>query len=56
MARGGRKLGELAEKLDLFIEVRDARAPLSTSSPLLCSLSRLRPTLLVLSKKDLADP
>ncbi|MDR1648892.1 MAG: 50S ribosome-binding GTPase [Synergistaceae bacterium] len=56
MARGGRKLGELAEKLDLFIEVRDARAPFSTSSPLLPSLSRLRPTLLVLSKKDLADP
>jgi ribosome biogenesis GTPase A len=56
MARGGRKLGEVAEKLDLFIEVRDARAPLSTSSPLLQSLSRLRPTLLVLSKKDLADP
>jgi ribosome biogenesis GTPase A len=56
MARGGRKLGELAGKLDLFIEVRDARAPFSTSSPLLPSLSRLRPTLLVLSKKDLADP
>jgi ribosome biogenesis GTPase A len=56
MARGGRKLGEVAEKLDLFIEVRDARAPFSTSSPLVPSLSRLRPTLLVLSKKDLADP
>ncbi|MDR2175887.1 MAG: 50S ribosome-binding GTPase [Synergistaceae bacterium] len=56
MARGGRKLGEMAEKLDLFIEVRDARAPFSTSSPLLPSLSRVRPTLLVLSKKDLADP
>jgi ribosome biogenesis GTPase A len=56
MARGGRKLGELAEKLDIFIEVRDARAPFSTSSPLLPALSRLRPTLLVLSKKDLANP
>jgi ribosome biogenesis GTPase A len=56
MARGERKLGELAEKLDLLIEVRDARAPFSTSSPHLSALSRLRPTLLVLSKKDLADP
>ena len=56
MAKGGRKLGELAEKLDLVIEVRDARAPFSTSSPLITSLSRLKPVALVLSKKDLADP
>ena len=56
MAKGGRKLGELAEKLDLVIEVRDARAPFSTSSPLIESLTRLKPVLLVLSKKDLADP
>lgn len=56
MARGGRRLNELAEKLDMFIEVRDARAPFSTSSPLSASLSRLKPVALVLSKKDLASP
>ena len=56
MAKGGRKLNELAEKLDLIIEVRDARAPFSTSSPLISSLSRLKPVTLVLSKKDLASP
>jgi ribosome biogenesis GTPase A len=56
MARGERKLAELAEKLDLIIEVRDARAPFSTSSPFAAELSRLRPVLIVLSKKDLADP
>ena len=55
MAKGGRKLGELAEKLDLIVEVRDARAPFSTSSPLLASLARLKPVITVLSKKDLAD-
>ena len=56
MARGGRKLKELVEKLDLIIEVRDARAPFSTSSPLVASFARLRPVIRVLSKRDLADP
>ena len=56
MARGGRKLAELVEKLDLILEVRDARAPFSTSAPLVSAFSRLRPVLLVLAKRDLADP
>ncbi|MCL2009418.1 MAG: 50S ribosome-binding GTPase [Synergistaceae bacterium] len=56
MAKGERKLGELLEKLDLVIEVRDSRAPLSTSSPLIGGIAKLKPVVLVLSKKDLADP
>ena len=59
MAQGGRKLAELVGKLDLMIEVRDARAPFSTSAPLVNELVRLRPALRilsVLSKSDLADP
>jgi len=56
MAKGERKLGELLDKLDLVIEVRDARAPFSTSSPLIDAIARLKPVVLVLSKKDLADP
>ena len=56
MAKGERKLRELLEKLDLVIEVRDARAPLSTSSPLIDAIARVKPVVLVLSKKDLADP
>jgi ribosome biogenesis GTPase A len=56
MAKGGRKLAELAEKLDLIIEVRDARAPFSTSSPLADALAREKPIVLILSKKDLSDP
>jgi ribosome biogenesis GTPase A len=55
MAKGGRKLAELAEKLDLIVEVRDARAPFSTSSPLIESLAGMKPVVLVLSKKDLSD-
>ena len=56
MARGGRKLAELLEKLDLIVEVRDARAPFSTSAPLAASFTRVKPVALVLAKKDLADP
>ena len=56
MARGGRKLAELLEKLDLIVEVRDARAPFSTSAPLVASFARVKPVVLVLAKKDLADP
>jgi len=56
MAKGGRKLGELLEKLDLVIEVRDARAPFSTSSPLIGAIAKIKPVVLVLAKKDLADP
>ena len=56
MARGGRKLTELLEKLDLILEVRDARAPFSTSSPFVPNLVRLKPVIPVLTKKDLADP
>jgi ribosome biogenesis GTPase A len=55
MAKGKRKLAELAEKLDIILEVRDARAPLVTSSPLSEQLSRICPVAVVLSKKDLAD-
>lgn len=56
MAKGSRKLRELAERLDVIVEVRDSRAPASTSSPLAKSLARLKPIIRVLSRKDLADP
>lgn len=56
MARGGRKLAELIDKLDLIIEVRDARAPFATSSPLTLKFASMRPVIHVLSKSDLADP
>jgi ribosome biogenesis GTPase A len=55
MAKGKRKLSELAGKLDVILEVRDARAPLVTSSPVTDELSRICPVGVVLSKKDLAD-
>ena len=55
MAKGTRKLNEIASKLDLIVEVRDARAPASTSSPLIKYLAKIKPVIHVLSRKDLAD-
>jgi ribosome biogenesis GTPase A len=55
MAKGKRKLEELAGKLDVIIEVRDSRAPQLTSSPMIGQLSRIKPVWYVLSKSDLAD-
>ena len=55
MAKGTRKLNEIVSKLDLIVEVRDARAPASTSSPLIKYLSKVKPVIHVLSRKDLAD-
>ena len=55
MAKGTRKLNELVSKLDVIVEVRDSRAPASTSSPLIKYLSKLKPVIHVLSRKDLAD-
>lgn len=56
MAKGKRLLEDVAKKLDLIIEVRDARAPEVTSSPMGVSLSKGCPVWTVLTKKDLADP
>ncbi|MCL2768087.1 MAG: ribosome biogenesis GTP-binding protein, partial [Synergistaceae bacterium] len=55
MASGERDLSKLIDKLDLIVEVRDARAPLLTSSPVIKRLSKLRPILTILSKMDLAS-
>ena len=55
MAKGKRKLAELAGKLDIILEVRDARAPHVTSSPLAPELASACPLGVVLAKEDLAD-
>lgn len=56
MAVGERELSKLIDKLDLIVEVRDARAPKLTSSPIIKRISKIRPVIVVLSKKDLASP
>lgn len=55
MAKGKRQLEALANNIDLIIEVRDARAPVLSSSPLLNIFTPKIQVLVVLSKADLAD-
>ncbi|MBQ7734066.1 MAG: 50S ribosome-binding GTPase [Synergistaceae bacterium] len=56
MAKGKRIIHEIISKLDAIVEVRDARAPASTSSPMIKALAKIKPVIHVLSHKDLADP
>jgi len=53
-----RQAAESMEKVDLVIEVLDARLPQASSNPMIESLrrARQRPCLKVLNKSDLADP
>ncbi|MFM7669060.1 MAG: ribosome biogenesis GTPase YlqF [Betaproteobacteria bacterium] len=53
-----KKAAESMEKVDLVIEVLDARLPQASSNPMIASLrqARQRPYLKILNKSDLADP
>ena len=53
-----RKAAESMEKVDLVIEVMDARLPQASSNPMIEELrnARQRPCLKILNKSDLADP
>lgn len=55
MAKGKRQLEALAGNLDIIIEVRDARAPYISSSPLLKLFLTKIDVMVVLSKADLAN-
>lgn len=55
MARGQKRLFEVVANLDAVVEVRDARAPVLTASPLSERLARMKPVVLVLSRRDLAE-
>jgi ribosome biogenesis GTPase A len=55
MAKGQRQLRALWETLDLVLEVRDARAPLLTMSPVTENFPDSISVWMILSKADLAD-
>jgi ribosome biogenesis GTPase A len=55
MAKGLRQLRGLLEKLDVLVEVRDARAPEVTASPFSIQAEKVKPLWVVLSKRDIAD-
>ena len=50
------EMAELLPKVDLVIEILDARIPYSSENPMLAELRGDKPVLKVLAKSDLADP
>jgi ribosome biogenesis GTPase A len=56
MSKAHEQISELIRKIDVIIEVLDARLPHSSSNHLLEALRRNKPWIKVLNKHDLADP
>ncbi len=56
MAKTRRLIAENAKNVHLFIEVLDARVPVSSRNPILSELRGDKPVLLLLNKSSLADP
>ena len=56
MKKARAQIIELLPKIDLVLEVLDARLPSSSSNPLLERLRGNKPCIKILNKKDLADP
>ncbi len=56
MAAARRDILKAMPKIDLVIEVLDARIPFSSENPLVAKLREDRPCIQILNKEDLADP
>lgn len=56
MAKAKREVAEKLKLVDFVIELVDARAPLSSQNPMLHDILQEKPKMIVLMKKDLADP
>lgn len=56
MARAKRQLQEQLKRVDLVVEICDARVPFSSRNPDLVQLAGKKPHLLLMNKSDLADP
>ncbi len=56
MAKAKRVIQEQMKVIDVVIELRDARIPLSSENPLIQELIGNKPKILVLNKADMADP
>jgi ribosome biogenesis GTPase A len=55
MAKAKRELGELMKCIDILVEVRDARIPLTSHNRDLEPILSRRPNIVILNKTDLAD-
>ncbi|MEM9602291.1 MAG: ribosome biogenesis GTPase YlqF [Pseudomonadota bacterium] len=56
MHKARKQLAEVLPRIDVLIELRDARIPASSSNPSLADLRGEKPVLVVFTKTDLADP
>ena len=56
MAKARRQISEIMPKIDVVIEVLDARLPKSSMNPVLSEIRGDKPVVRLLSKADLADP
>lgn len=56
MNRARREIAAAIAKVDVVIELVDARLPVSSGNPLIRELAEKKPLLTILSKSDLADP
>lgn len=56
MHKAKKEIREALPKMDLIIEVLDARLPFSSENPMVSSLRKDTPCIKILNKSDLADP
>ena len=56
MAKATRMIQEYIKKVDVVIELLDARIPNSSSNPVISELAGDKPHVVILNKTDLADP
>lgn len=56
MTKAKREIEQKLKQVDMIIELRDARAVASSKNPLIYQLAQHKPKVIILSKKDMADP
>ncbi|MGX8834411.1 ribosome biogenesis GTPase YlqF [Amedibacillus sp. YH-ame6] len=56
MTKAKREMQDKMKMVDMIIELRDARIPCASKNPMIDELSKDKPRLIILSKKDKAEP
>src|SRR5690625_7051678 len=55
MAKARREVEENLKKIDVIIEILDARIPYSSHNPMMDEITQHKPRIVVLNKMDMAD-
>lgn len=56
MHKARKEILNVFDKIDVLVEIVDARLPFSSQNPIIGQWRKTKPTLVILSKTDLADP